>query len=584
MGPQLHVAAMKNAPPRSPFGLLVWSLRPHRAALIVIALLSLVMIAGNVALPLLIGRAVDRITLGLTNEALVTAGVIALLGVLVAVAIGARGIIAGRLSIHVEHSLRSRLYSHLHAVEPGVLERRSTGEWVSIATLDLIPISTFVGLYLAQLASSALTLVAAAVVMFLIDPLLALLALAPVPLTILSLIRYRATARPLLSAVRQRMGELTGLVDENIGGVAVIRASAREDEEMRRFKEAGARVLDEALAANRRLAVFTPSVQVLPNVGSALVVVIGGLMAIQGHLSVVSFTVFYTYLVMLVPSIQSVGTIIGQAQSALACAERVADALASPVERGPAPSSVPEGPAAVDVDHVTVRAADGRTIIEGADVHAPAGGTLAIVGATGSGKSVLMRLVNRLTHAASGGVRIAGIPVEEIELRSLRHAVSPAGADEFLFAGTIGENIRFGLPEASREEVEAAARCAQAHDFIISLPDGYETPLGDRGSGLSGGQRQRVALARALLARSGVLILDNATGSLDALTEAATVKALEERRRQQPVTRLIVGYRPALLRTADEVLVVEDGHIIDRGTHAELEARSERYRDLVGSE
>jgi ATP-binding cassette subfamily B protein len=380
------------------------------------------------------------------------------------------------------------------------------------------------------------------------------------------------------------MGELTGLVDENIGGAAVIRASAREDEEMRRFQEASGRVLDEALAANRRLALFTPSAQVLPNVGSALVVVIGGLMAIQGHLSVVSFTVFYTYLVMLVPSIQSVGTIVGQAQSALACAERVADTLASPLERGLATSSVPEGPAAVDLDGVTVQAGDGRTIIKGADAHAHAGGTIAIVGATGSGKSILMHLLNRLTHAASGSVRIADLPVEEIELGSLRHAVSPAGADEFLFAGTIAENIEFGRPEASREEVEAAARCAQAHDFIVALPDGYETRLGDRGAGLSGGQRQRVALARALLARAGLLLLDNATGSLDALTEAAAVKALEERRREQPFTKVIVGYRPALLRAADEVLVIEDGRIIDRGTHAELEARSERYRELVGSE
>jgi ABC-type multidrug transport system fused ATPase/permease subunit len=575
---------MNKAPPRSPLGLLVWSLRPYRGAVIVVALLSVLTIAGNVALPLLIGRAIDRITLGLTEEALLTAGAIALLGVFVALAIGARGIIAGRLSIRVEHSLRYRLYAHLHAVEPEVLDRRSTGEWVSIATLDLIPISTFVGLYLAQLATSTLTLVAAAAVMFVIDPLLALLALATVPLTILSLIRYRATARPLLAAVRQRMGELTGLVDENIGGAAVIRASAREAEEMRRFDEASRHVLDEALAANRRLALFTPSAQVLPNVGSALVVVIGGLMAIQGHLSVVSFTVFYTYLVMLVPSIQSVGTIVGQAQQALACAERVADTLASPVERGLSTSSVPEGPAAVDLDEVSVQAADGRTIIEGADLHARAGGTIAIVGATGSGKSVLMHLLNRLTHAASGSVRIADLPVEEIELGSLRHAVSPAGADEFLFAGTIAENIEFGRPDASREEVEAAARVAQAHDFIVALPDGYETRLGDRGAGLSGGQRQRVALARALLARAGLLLLDNATGSLDALTEAAAVKALEERRREQPFTKVIVGYRPALLRAADEVLVIEDGHIIDRGTHAELEARSERYRELVGSE
>jgi ATP-binding cassette subfamily B protein len=233
---------------------------------------------------------------------------------------------------------------------------------------------------------------------------------------------------------------------------------------------------------------------------------------------------------------------------------------------------------------VSVSRDDGRTVIDDADLRVSSGGRIAVVGTTGSGKSVLVKLINRLVRPSRGSVRVAGHPVDEVELHSLRHAIAAAGADEFLFAGTIAENISFGRPDASWEEIEAAAKVAQAHDFIAALPDGYATRIGDGGSGLSGGQRQRIALARAVAANPGVLVLDNATGSLDALTEAAAVRSLAELREQEPHTRIVVGYRPALLRDADEVVVIESGRIVERGTHEELIKSSERYRALVGSE
>ena len=282
-------------------------------------------------------------TLGRLTPALLAAGGIALLGLAFGVVIGARGIVAARLSLRIEHSLRSRLYAHLHSIDPSTLSRRSTGEWVSLTTVDLIPISSFFGLNLSKLATAVFTLLGAGIVMFVINPLLALLALAPTPLTVISVIRYRQAARPILTDLRQRIGELTSLVQENIAGAAAIRAAGREAEEMRRFERAGDAVLEQALASNRRLATFNPAVQTLPSVGSAIVVIVGGLLAIRGELSVVNFTVFYTYLLMLVPSLQTIGMVIGQAETALACARRVGAALAHEREAAEGGASVPDG-------------------------------------------------------------------------------------------------------------------------------------------------------------------------------------------------------------------------------------------------
>jgi ATP-binding cassette subfamily B protein len=393
---------------------------------------------------------------------------------------------------------------------------------------------------------------------------------------------YTHRARPKLLESRRAMGALTTSLQETLAGVATVRAYARENEQREHFARAAERVLDASLAVNRMGARSLTAVDMLPLLGSALVVIVGGRLAISGDLSVVAFSVFYTYVVMLVPSVQAVGVTLGQAQPAFAGLRRVLEALRQPVQRSPTEPPLPVGPAGVRMRGVRADTPGGAPILEGVDLDAPAGATIAVLGMTGSGKSTLLALVNRLRDAGAGSVEVAGVPVDEVEIRSLRHAVGTATDDNFLFSGTVRENIAFARPDASLEDVEAAARAAQAHDFIAALPDGYDTLLGDRGVGLSGGQRQRVALARALLAGAAVLLLDNATGNLDALTEAAVLDELDAVRTAAPPTRIVVGYRPAVLRRADEVLVLEGGRIAMRGTHDALLRSYARYRALVG--
>jgi ATP-binding cassette subfamily B protein len=577
---------MSDAPPTgSSLRFVATLLARQRGAVAMLVVLNIGIIAMTLVTPLLTGWAVERIDAGDitgTDGAFTAALVIALAGLLAATFSAAAGVVNSRVSAVIETDLRSRLYRHFQVVDPRSLDARPTGDLVSLASTDLIPIAQFFGIRLARGLQGVVTMVLAAVIMVWLEPLLALLALAPLPLGVVILAMYTHRARPRLLEARRAMGALSTTLQETIAGAATVRAYARESEQREHFARDAQRVLDASLTVNRMGARSLTAVDMLPLVGSAVVVIVGGRLAISGDLSVVAFSVFYTYVVMLVPSVQSVGMTLGQAQPAFASLQRVTEALRSPVQGSPAEPSLPAAPAAVRMRGVRADTPGGDPILDGVDLDVPAGDTVAVLGTTGSGKSTLLALVNRLRDAGGGSVEVAGAPVGEVEIGSLRHAVGTATDDNFLFSGTVRENIAFARPDAPLDDVEAAARAAQAHDFITALPDGYDTILGDRGVGLSGGQRQRVALARALLTAPAVLLLDNATGNLDALTEAAVLDHLDTMRIAAPPTRIVVGYRPAVLRRADEVLVLDGGRIVERGTHDALLRSSARYRELVG--
>ena len=577
---------MSDAPTTgSPLRFVATLLARQRGAVALLTVLNVGIIAMTLVTPLLTGWAVERIDAGDltgTDGAFTAALAIALAGLLAAAFAAAAGVVNSRISAVIETDLRSRLYRHFQVVDPRVLDARPTGDLVSLASTDLIPIAQFFGIRLARGLQGVVTMVLAAVIMVWLEPLLALLALAPLPVGVVILAMYTHRAGPRLLEARRAMGALTTSLQETIAGAPTVRAYARESEQREHFARAAERVLDASLAVNRMGARSLTAVDMLPLVGSAMVVIVGGRLAIAGDLSVVAFSVFYTYVVMLVPSVQAVGMTLGQAQPAFASLRRVLEALRQPVQRSPREPSLPAAPAGVRMRGVRADTPGGDPILDGVDLDVPAGGTVAVLGTTGSGKSTLLALVDRLRDAGDGSVEVAGVPVGDVEIGSLRHAVGTATDDNFLFSGTVRENIAFARPDAPPEDVEAAARVAQAHDFIAALPDGYDTVLGDRGVGLSGGQRQRVALARALLTAPAVLLLDNATGNLDALTEAAVLDGLDAMRTAAPPTRIVVGYRPAVLRRADEVLVLDQGRIVERGTHDALLRSSARYRGLVG--
>ncbi|MFL5831552.1 MAG: ABC transporter ATP-binding protein [Solirubrobacteraceae bacterium] len=577
---------MSDAPPTGSLLRFATTLvtRQRRAAAVLL-LLNLGIIAVTLITPLLTGWAVERIDaddLSGIDGAFVAALAIALAGLLAATLSAAAGVVNSRISAVILTDLRSRLYRHFQIVDPRVLDARPTGDLVSLASTDLIPIAAFFGNRLARGLQGVVTMLLAGVIMFWLDPLLAVLALAPLPVGVVILATYTHRARPKLLEARRAMGALTTSLQESLAGAATVRAYAREPEQREHFARAAERVLDASLAVNRMGARSLTAVDMLPLVGSALVVIVGGRLAISGDISVVDFAVFYTYVVMLVPSVQAVGLTLGQAQPAFASLRRVVEALQEPVQASPAEPSLPIAPAGVRMIGVRADSPGGEPILDGVDFDAPAGRTVAVLGRTGSGKSTLLALVNRLRETDGGSVEVAGLPVSEVEIGSLRRAVGTATDDNFLFSGTLRQNIAFARPDASLQDVEAAARAAQAHDFIAALPDGYDTVVGDRGVGLSGGQRQRIALARALLSGPTVLLLDNATGNLDALTEAAVLDELDTLYSAAPPTRIVVGYRPAILRRADQVLVLEDGQIVEHGTHDALLRSSARYRALVG--
>ncbi len=575
-------------------------LRPYRRAMTLSWVLSAMAMVMTVFVPYLTGQAVEAVQNGANDRAAhrltlsaherhtlaVVAGLI-LAAVLLRWALTvARRMIAGRVSLGIEYDLRERLYGHLQKLELGFFDHQQTGQLMSRATVDLAQVRFFLGYGLIFILQSALTIVLAGVAMIVINPGLGLIALIPVPFVVVISQRYGRLARPAVQEVQQRIAELTADAEENISGVRVVKSFAREDLQLQRFQRSVGRVFDQSMVATRLEATFNPIIAFLPQLGLAAVIFLGGLSVIHAHLTLGQFTAFYFYVAMLIGPMRSLGVTLGLAQRATASGARIFQVL----DREPrivAPPGAPPLPAGnghVELRGVTLSYAGpddapGRPVLHDVDLDVPAGRTVAIVGPTGSGKTSLVSLLSRLYDPAAGRVLIDGADVRRVDLRSLRQAIAVVSDDPFLFSTTVRENIAYARPEATDDEIAEAAARAQASDFIERLPQGYDTLVGERGLSLSGGQRQRLAIARALLADPRVLILDDATSSVDASTERQIKAALREAMRGR--TTFVIAHRLSTIALADDIVVMEGGRIAAEGDHQTLLTESDLYREIV---
>jgi ABC-type multidrug transport system fused ATPase/permease subunit len=563
------------------FWRLLGFLRPYRRAVVgslVFAWLAMVM---TVLIPWLVGRTVNAIDAGERADILPLALLIVGAGIVRLGLTVVRRLIAGRVSVAVEFDLRERIYRHLQALELGYFDRHQTGQLMSRATVDLQSIRFFLGYGLIFLTQNALTITLASVVMFAIKPWLAALALLPVPFVVAAAARFNRLSRPAVQEVQQRVAELTAEAEESVSGVRIVKAFARERHMLERFRRSVSRVFDQNVYSTRLRAFYSPMLGFLPSLGLAVVLFVGGREVITGGLSLGDFAAFYTYLLMLMGPMRMLGMALGMAQRAVASGNRMFEILdrTPKVTSPPGAPELPAGPGRVDFRGVTLRYDGAEPALTDIDLEVEAGRTVALVGPSGSGKTSLVALIARLYDPVVGTVAVDGVDVRSVDVRSLRRQIAFVADDSFLFSATVGDNIAYAKPDATREEIELAARRAQAQGFIERLPDGYETVIGERGLTLSGGQRQRLAIARALLADPRILILDDATSSVDATTETEIKRGLREVMAGR--TTLVVAHRLSTISLADEVVVMDAGRIVDRGTHTELLERSPLYAEIA---
>ena len=564
------------------FRRLLGFLRPYRGAVTWSFVLAAGAMVMTVLIPLLTGKAINSIGAHHRRTLIVWVIAIGVAGLLRLGLSTARRMVAGRVSLGVEVDLRNGLYGQLQRLELGFFDRQQTGQLMSRATVDLQSVRFFLGYGLIFIAQSVLTIALAAVAMFLLQPGLAALSLAPVPFVVLIANRYGKHSRPALQEAQQRIAELTADAEENISGVRVVKAFAQEDRQLERFHHSVQRVFDQQLYATKIQARYTPMISFLPNLGLALILLVGGREVIHGSLTIGAFTAFYAYLLMLISPMRTLGYMLSAAQRATASGARIFQVL----DRAPritAPAGAP--PLPDGSGHVSLRGVsltfegNSRPALRNIDLEIEAGTTVALVGAMGSGKTALVSLLPRLYEATAGSVRIDGADVRDVDLVSLRRAIAVVTDDPFLFSATVHDNIAYGRPDATREEVVRAAEAAQAAGFISELPHGYETRVGERGLTLSGGQRQRIAIARAVLADPRILVLDDATSSVDASTEQEIKLALREVMADR--TTIVIAHRLSTIALADEIIVLEDGLVAAQGNHEELLEESDLYREIV---
>ena len=562
------------------FWRLLGFLRPYKLTLNISIVLAFISQAGTLAFPLLTGEVVTAIQHDDHSEVKRLIGIVLVIGVVKAICTLFRRLISGQQALGVELDLRNALYAKLVRLSFGYFDRHQTGQLMSRATVDLQSVRFFLGYGLIFFFQHSFTVLGVGVLLFIYSWQLALIVLALSPAIIALAYRYSHVSHPVLRDVQQKMADVATVAEENVVGVHVVKAFAQEQAEQDKFEARSEALFRQSVYANRQRAFYVPLLAFLPLLSQAAVLLVGGAMVVDKSMSLGDFVAFNLLLAMVVFPLRMLGMWIGEGQRATASGERIFQILDEPEEIGdrPGAGTLPAGPGRVRFEDVTFAFQPGRPVLFGIDLELEPEKTVALIGHTGAGKTSLASLIPRFYDVESGRVTIDGADVRDVSLTSLRREIGIIAQDPFLFSASVRDNLTFGRPEATDEEIREAARLAQAHEFIERLPEGYETVIGERGVTLSGGQRQRLAIARALVVDPRILILDDATASVDATTEARIKLGLREAMRGR--TTVIVAHRLSTIALADEIVVLDHGRVAARGTHEEVLAASEVYREI----
>ena len=546
------------------------------------AYLSLLLVsASNLVMPNLVRVAIDRgigsgqmsLLIGLALAVVALAGVRAIFAFF-------QGYLSEMASQGVAFDLRNKLYDKIQRLSFSYHDRTQTGQLMTRATSDVETVRFFTGMGVMQLTNTILMILGTAVILIVVNWRLALISLSVMPFLAFTAVRFSQTIRPIFTQVQQELANLNTILQENLAGARVVKAFAREPHERQRFSAQNRQLLDRNLATIRAFATNFPIMNTLSGLGTLLILWFGGQQVVAKQLSLGELVAFNTYLMMLMMPIRMLGFLLGLAARATASAQRIFEILDAPTEIVDSPKAVPLPPirGLVAFEDVSFAYYGGEKILDHVSFVAEPGQVIALLGATGSGKSTIINLIPRFYDVSSGRVTVDGYDVRDVTIESLRRQIGIVLQETTLFNGTIRENISFGVPEASLDDVIEAAKAAQAHDFIMSFPRGYDTPVGERGMTLSGGQKQRIAIARALLLNPRILILDDSTSSVDVETEYQIQQAL--RTLMQGRTSFVIAQRLSTVRHADQILVLDRGRIVARGTHEELIRESGIYAEI----
>ncbi|HEX3389946.1 MAG TPA: ABC transporter ATP-binding protein [Streptosporangiaceae bacterium] len=486
----------------------------------------------------------------------------------------------GKVSLDVQHDLRTEMLGALSRLDGTRQDQLHTGQIVSRSISDLSMVQALLSM-IPMLLGNAVLFVASLVIMLFLSPLLTLIALAVGPALWFISIASRRTLFPASWDAQQQAAAVAGVVDGAVTGVRVVKGFGQEDQEIGRLEWASRLLYASRVRAVRLMARYNPALQAVPALGQVGVLALGGWLAIEGSITLGTFVAFSSYLLQLVGPVRALAALVTTGQEARASVIRVFEVIDTEPGVTDRPGAVPLGsaPADVDLDDVSFGYVPGRPVLRGLSLHVEVGETVALVGTSGSGKSTIAQLLPRFYDVTGGVLRVGGHDVRDLTLDSLRASIGLVSEDSFLFSDTVRANIAYGRPDASWEEVRDAAMAAAADEFITGLPMGYDTVVGEQGLTLSGGQRQRVALARALLIDPRILVLDDATSAVDTRVEAEIHARL--RQIMAGRTTLLIAHRRSTLQLADRIAVLDQGRLVDIGTHAELEARCPLYRDLI---